>query len=281
MSIDSECHYKMDLEKLSTRQHIDDLHIFSDPQNELLTLSTSEPSKIITELTLQTRRNLQKHEEKGTCTIATRVYGHAEIQENDLADLIRMPKSQPLKLHSFLRIKSPSHSLSEVKAAINKHTLHLWHKSWTNNNTGHHLYDLQPMISRKAYKSLYGRKAECKVNRLKMGDSFQKQHLHRIVVIDNPTCECGTDHETPENSIFHCQNNAVHRDILIDTIELYFVASQTPILDKVINLKTILGYNSHLQLSIHSSVALSPASKHKTPANHTHRDLHCALNLEK
>ncbi len=44
-------------------------------------LSTSDPSKNYTELTLQTRRNLQKLEEKGTW-----VCGHAEIQETDLAD---------------------------------------------------------------------------------------------------------------------------------------------------------------------------------------------------
>ncbi len=52
--------------------------------------------------------------------------------------------------------------------------------------------------------------------------------LSRIAMIDNPTCDCGTDRQTPEHNIFHCQNNAVHRDILS------FVASQTPIPDRVI-----------------------------------------------
>ncbi len=85
------------------------------------------------------------------------------------------------------------------------------------------------------------------VNRLKMGYNLLKQHLHEITIIDNPTCDCGTDRETSEHTIFHCQNNAVHRDILMDTIELSFVASQTPIPDRVINLKTIPGYNSSLQ----------------------------------
>ncbi len=136
--------------------------------------------------------------------------------------------------------------MSEAKAAIKKRTLHLWHKSWTNNNTGRHLYDIQPMAWRKAYRSMYGRKAESKVNRLKMGHCLLKQHLHRFALIDNPTCDCGTDRETPEQTIFHCQNNDVHRETHIDTIELSFVASQTPIPDRVINLKTILGYNSHL-----------------------------------
>ncbi len=58
-----------------------------------------------------------------------------------------------------------------------------------------------------------------------------KQHLHRISMIDNPTCDYGTDHEPPEHTIFHCQNNAVLREILIDNVELSFVASQTPIQD--------------------------------------------------
>ncbi len=88
-----------------------------------------------------------------------------------------------------------------------------------------------PMVSRKVYRSLYGRRAESKVNRLNMGYSLPKQHLHRIAMIDNPTCDCGTDCETPEHTMFHCQNNAVHRDILIETIELSFVVSQTPIPD--------------------------------------------------
>ncbi len=78
------------------------------------------------------------------------------------------------------------------------------------------------------------------------GLNLLKQHLHRISMIDNPTCDYGTDRETPEHNKFHSQNNAVLIDILIDTIELSFVASQTPIPDRVINLKTILGYNSHL-----------------------------------
>ncbi len=68
----------------------------------------------------------------------------------------------------------------------------------------------------------------------------------------------------------------------MDTIELSFVASQTPIPDKVINRKTILGYNLHLQTEAQSDItaaALSPASKHKAPANHTHRDLHSVPTL--
>ncbi len=135
---------------------------------------------------------------------------------------------------SFLPLNEVPISLSEAKAAIKKRTLHLWQKSWTNSNMGHHFYDLQPRVSRIAYRNLYERKAESKVNRLKMGHSLLKQHLHRITMIDNPTCDCGTYRETPEHTIFHCQNNAVLRDILIDTIEhvaLSFVASQTPILD--------------------------------------------------
>ncbi len=65
--------------------------------------------------------------------------------------LICMPKSQPLKLHYFLRIKSPSHCLKPNQ--LLRSVPYLWQKSWTNNNTGHHLYDLQPMVSRKAYQN--------------------------------------------------------------------------------------------------------------------------------
>ncbi len=60
--------------------------------------------------------------------------------------------------------------------------------------------------------------------------------------------------ETPEHSIFLCQNNAGHKDIPIDTIELSFFVSQTPIPDRVINLKTILGYNSHLPTETQSDI---------------------------
>ncbi len=112
-------------------------------------------------------------------------------------------------------------------------------------NTGRNPYDLQPKVLRTAYRSLYGRKTESKVNSFKMRHNLLKQH--RISMIDNPTCDCGTDRKTPKHTIFHCQKNAVLRDILIDTIELSFVASQTPTPDRIIlNLKTILGYNSHL-----------------------------------
>ncbi len=38
-----------------------------------------------------------------------------------------------------------------------------------------------------------------------MGHSLIKEHLHRIIMIDNPTCDFGTDHETPEHTIFHWQ----------------------------------------------------------------------------
>ncbi len=128
---------------------------------------------------------------------------------------------------SFLPLNQVPISLPDAKAAIKKHTLHLWQKSWINNNTGCHLYDIQPNVSRKSYRSLFGRKAESKVNRLKMGHSLLKQHLHRIAIIDNPTCDRGTDRETPKHTIFHCQNNAVHRDILIDTI-FYCISNTNP-----------------------------------------------------
>ncbi len=76
----------------------------------------------------------------------------------------------------------------------------------------------------------------------------------------------------------------------MDTIELSFVVSQTPIPDRVINLKIIVGYNSHLPIEAQShitaavnsfSAALSPASKHNVPANHAHRDLHSVPNFGK
>ncbi len=73
-------------------------------------------------------------------------------------------------------------------------------------------------------------------------------------MIDNPNCDFGTDCKTTEHIIFHCQNNIVHKDILIDTIELSFVTSQTPIQDRVINLKTILGYNSDLPTEAQSDI---------------------------
>ncbi len=132
--------------------------------------------------------------------------------------LLRMPKSQPLKLHFFLRIKSPSHCLKPKQ--LLRSILYTCGKNHGLTTTQAVTSDLQPMVSRKAYRSLYGRKAESKVNRLKMGHSLLKQHLHRIAMIDNPTCDCETDRETPEHIIFHCQNNDVHRDTLIDTIEL-------------------------------------------------------------
>ncbi len=40
----------------------------------------------------------------------------------------------------------------------------------------------------------------------------------------------------------------------MDTIELSFAASQTPIPDRVISLKTILGYNSHLPTEAQSDI---------------------------
>ncbi len=176
---------------LSTCQHIGEFRIFSDCQGALLTFSTSERSKNYTELTLQTGRNLQtKLVEKGTSTIATWVCGHAEIQENDLADTYAKIAATEA---SFLASNQVPISLSEAKAAIKKCTLHLWQISWSNNNPGCHLYDLQPMVSMKAYRSLYRMKAESKVNRLKMGHSLLNQHLHRIAMFDNPTCDCGTD----------------------------------------------------------------------------------------
>ncbi len=151
-------------------------------------------------MTLQTKRNLQKLEEKGTSTIATCVCGHAEIQENDLADTHAKIAATEA---SFLPPNQVPISLSDANAVIKKRTLQLWQKSWSNNNTGRHLYDLEPNVSRKAYRSLYARKAESKVNRLKMGHSLLKQHLHRVATIDNPTCDRGTH----EHTILHCQNN--------------------------------------------------------------------------
>ncbi len=69
-------------------------------------------------------------------------------------------------------------------------------------------------------------------------------------MIDNPNCDCGTDHETP----YSTAKTKMFKRQLIDTIELSFVASQTPIPDRVIHLKTILGYISHLPTEAQSDI---------------------------
>ncbi len=102
---------------LSTLQYIGDLCIFSDCQSALLALSTSKPSKNYTEFTLQTRRNLQKLEERGTSTIATRVCGHAKIQENCLTDMHAKITATDA---SFLHSNQVPISLSEGTADIKK-----------------------------------------------------------------------------------------------------------------------------------------------------------------
>ncbi len=86
-------------------------------------LSTCKLSKNYTELTLQTGRNLQKLEEKGTSTINIWVWGHAEIQENDVSDThAKIAASEA----SFLHSNQVPISLSDAKAAIKKRTLHMW-----------------------------------------------------------------------------------------------------------------------------------------------------------
>ncbi len=81
---------------------------------------------------------------------------------------------------------------------------------------------------------------------------------HERLSVEQRVCEVGDSNNviirTLEHTICHCQNNAVHRDILIDTIELSFVASQTPIPDRVTSLKKILGYNSHLPTKAPSDI---------------------------
>ncbi len=130
-------------------------------------------------------------------TMPALVCGHTEIQDNNLADT--HAKLAAVEA-SFIPQNQALISLSESKAAFKKHTLHMWQRSWFNNNTGHHLNDLQPDVSRRAYKSMYDRKADSKVDRLKMGHSLLKQHLYTIYFLNNSTCNCGTDHETTEHA---------------------------------------------------------------------------------
>ncbi len=96
------------------------------------------------------------------------------------------------------------------------------------------------------YRSLYGRKAEFKVSRLKI----LKQHLHRIAMIDNPTCDCGIDRETPDHIPYSTAKTAIHTCTESEYFEFMIQSWQIIKKEEKLQIVSLSDCHSHSQVYI-------------------------------
>ena len=199
-----------------------------------------------------------------------------------------VPGLRPLGLRSFPSTRSPSHCL-KPKQPLRSATYTCDKHHGLNNNTGRHLYELQPKVLRMAYRGLCGGRAESKVGGVKVGRGLLGQHLRRVSVVDSPACGCGAGRWAPGRTVFHRQDGAAlvweMCSLILWGCSLLHLGRQ-PLMESLVSRRCWAAARacrrgrSHKsqQLLIHSSTALSLASKVHNPSQ-PHRVLHRVLIL--
>jgi ribonuclease HI len=219
------------------------IHIFSDCQSALKALSSYDLGHNWTVLNI--RHLISELSTKGFSICASWVCGHADLEPNELADTHAKAAACTAKNIN----QPPSISLQDVKRLAKNNTLRKWQSSWTRSSTGRHLYELHSTVSRATYKGTSIRRGEIRRNRLRLGHTRLREHLHKIRVIASAECVCGEDFETQDHAILHCSKHDTERLKMFDSIELIYERFEIPPSHRLLNTSTILGDNKHIPIT--------------------------------
>jgi hypothetical protein len=137
-------------------------------------------------------------------------------------------------------------SLSEVKGEIKRAMVEKWQHRWDLSVTGRHYHRLQPTVDSTSVHSMLDRYTESKANRISVGHTKLKEHLHIIGSTESQICECGIGIETVYHRVFECTRFSRNREQLTDSIERGYITTDTHPGDRTINLETLTGENRHL-----------------------------------
>jgi len=177
----------------------------------------------------------------------TWVAGHAGLHGNEIADACAKLGAQeaaemdPTCDDSLITIK-------EGKQMIKEGSINCWQRQWNLIQVSRQLHIIQPNVVASAYKSRTDRETEKKMFRLRADVTKLRSQLWRMKIpgVVSPLCECEDDTETVSHVLCDCSKYTSLRDNMIDTIELGFVQTCTPIHLRAITGDILLGHNPEL-----------------------------------
>jgi ribonuclease HI len=239
--------------------HSKPIHIITDCKSALAASSSSNVCKNHTDLQMSIWRKHQPFVSNNTPVDITWVAGHIDLLGNDLADCtakLAAKQAQSAPDSCSHPLLSPAEVSTITRAGIQS----VWKKRWNDScKAGCNLENLLPhSVSLTQCKSLIHRKAEIKINRLRLGHHKLKDRLHRIMphAIPSPECECGNGRQTAEHVILHCNKYEKEREILIDKIERCYQSHSVPLHQRKLNIHTLLApsfkeiTNAQIQLAM-------------------------------
>jgi ribonuclease HI/retron-type reverse transcriptase len=229
----------------SALHSISKLRIFSDCQSAILTVTDSQLNNNFTSLASDIQERVKQLYTNNISIDICWVAGHAGLAANELADV-----EAKLAAHEAEHLEESEElsplSLSEAKGAIKKAVVERWQKSWDTAETGRHYHRLKPTVDIRSVRSHVSRNLEIKLNRIKTGHTKLRDHMYKIGACDSPLCDCELANETVDHKIFHCALLNNSRDVMIDSIELGYVKTNTHPWDRTFDIANLTGDNTNL-----------------------------------
>lgn len=145
-------------------------------------------------------------------------------------------------------------TLPNLKDKIRKRTLRKWQNHWAYAPDGRHLHEICPNVTRSTYKSVGIRRAEVRLNRLRLGHTLLKVHQHKRHLVESPACDCGKDNASPEHTLLHCNLNEISRNRMLRNLERIYTQHDIPIYLRDVNYRDMIGFWHHLPANIRIEV---------------------------
>ena len=199
--------------------------------------------------------NLHKREVR---TVIYWTAGHINLPGNELAD--RLAKEAATEARDT-KIVEANISCSEIKNAFKKESQKRWQKRWDCGKDARFTHSLFPKVKTGGYKSFCEKSTETKLNRLQLGTTLLKDHMHKIMptYYDSPNCDCEQDRATIEHFFLKCPLHNTQRDRLSNDIE-HVLLKNTKRQCWDFSLQTLIGKPDDLTYDLIPQVRLAVAS---------------------
>ena len=212
------------------------VHIFSDCQSAMLSVSSSEIHVSHQALIDSIRTSITNLAKQGIHTNIYWIAGHVSLEPNELADKSAKEAASLAKNQACKGLLSSSIAKAEIKNAINIE----WQRQWDRGVSGRNVHELLPLIPKKRLVSTQSRKRGAKVLRLISDHSRLKNHMYKLNLSDSPCCQCGRERQTPHHVLMECPDYLDSRQSMFDTIDQAYAILQLPASEPSIDFRTLL-----------------------------------------
>ncbi len=180
------------------------------------------------------------------------IAGHADVPSNELADKAAKEAAQTASIWLGAQ---PSVTLQDAKCAIHNATLQAWKRQWDLQPEGRHTHSILPVPSTKPPKPISSRKVDIMLSRLRSGHTLLAEHSYKMKLVESPNCICGKDRGTIAHFLFNCSLDHMAREVMIHSIELGYIRTNTPAYFRRLDVQTLLGANTHLCSNMRDIIA--------------------------